>query len=211
MDSFTMREQARGAADPAVCDVPTCIENEDAESSRNVCSRAMSTSNNGGQPGVPQSADDAYSSGREPRRIRGCCGRSSGRWWVGGSQRRWTREQFLNRKVVEPRGVKAVSETTKEKSSLIDSNPVMGTMAEAGDEVFAGHRDRLSEKRSSLGPCNSRVCVEKEDAESSRNACSRAKFGTSNKSTSSRLVVQRCAFVRRRASRFVSAGRTVRS
>lgn len=120
-----------------------------------------------------------------------------------------TREQFLNRKVVEPRGVKAVSETTKEKSSLIDSNPVMGTMAEAGEEAFAGHRDRLSEKRSSLGPCNSRVCIEKEDAESSRNACSRAKFGMSNKSTSSRLVAARCAFVRRRASRFVSAGRTV--
>lgn len=93
MDSFTMREQARGAADPAVCDVPTCIENEDAESSRNACSRAVSTSNNGGQPGVPQSADDADPSGREPRRFRrDDSGRNDS---VDGSQRRWTREQFL--------------------------------------------------------------------------------------------------------------------
>lgn len=32
---ITMREQAKGAANPAACDVPFCIEKQDAEGGRN--------------------------------------------------------------------------------------------------------------------------------------------------------------------------------
>lgn len=41
MDTFTVREQAKGTTDPVVCGAPFCIEKEDAESGRNGCSRAQ--------------------------------------------------------------------------------------------------------------------------------------------------------------------------